>query len=189
MYDPGTAKRTPCTVLQFDRVQVVSHKTRPKNGYWAVQIGTGSKEPRNVTRPERGHFAVNEVPLKRNLVEFKVKNADGLPKIGTLINADWFLEGQFVDVRADCRGMGFAGGMKKWGFSGQPASHGTSLTHRAMGSAGASQGSGSRVLPGKKMAGRMGGQQVTVQNLKVLRVDAANGLVVVNGKFFNSCYM
>jgi len=78
--------------------------------------------------------------------------------------------------------MGFAGGMKRWGFSGQPASHGTSLTHRAMGSAGASQGSGSRVLPGKKMAGRMGGQQVTVQSLKVLSVDAENGLVVVNGK-------
>jgi len=182
MYDPDTAKRVPCTVLQFDRVQVISHKTRSKNGYWAVQIGSGSKELRNVTRPERGHFAANEVPLKRELAEFKVKNAEGLLKVGTQLNADWFVKGQFVDARADCRGMGFAGGMKRWGFSGQPASHGTSLTHRAMGSAGASQGSGSRVLPGKKMAGRMGGQQVTVQSLKVLSVDAENGLVVVNGK-------
>lgn len=182
MYDPDTAKRVPCTVLQFDRVQVVSHKTRSKNGYWAVQIGSGSKETRNVTRPERGHFAKNEVPLKREMAEFRVKNAEGLLRIGAQLNADWFVEGQFVDARANCRGMGFAGGMKRWGFSGQPASHGTSLTHRAMGSAGASQGSGSRVLPGKKMAGRMGGQQVTVQSLKVLSVDAENGLVVVNGK-------
>ena len=182
VYDPATAKRMPATVLQFDRVQVISHKTRPKHGYWAVQIGLGSKEARNVTRPLRGHFAANEIPLKRQLVEFGVKDANGLPEIGTSINADWFQEGQFVDARANCRGMGFAGGMKRWGFSGQPASHGTSLTHRAMGSAGASQGSGSRVLPGKKMAGRMGGQQVTVQNLKVLKVDAHNGLVVVNGQ-------
>ncbi|KAG9811628.1 hypothetical protein KCU68_g20556, partial [Aureobasidium melanogenum] len=85
------------------------------------------------------------------------------------------------DARANCRGMGFAGGMKRWGFHGQPASHGQSLTHRVMGSSGASQGSGSRVLPGKKMPGNMGGQQVTVQNLRVLKVDAANGIVVVNG--------
>lgn len=141
---------------------------------------------RNVTRPERGHFAAHEVPLKRHLVEFKVKDESGLLKIGSEIKADWFKEGQFVDARADCRGMGFAGGMKRHGFSGQPASHGTSLTHRAMGSAGGSQGSGSRVHPGKKMPGRMGGQQVTVQNLKVLQVDAANGLIVVNGKL-SSC--
>ena len=186
VFDPATAKRTPCTVLQLDRVQVISHKTRKLNGYWAVQVGCGSKEMRNVTRPERGHFAINSVPLKRELVEFKVKNADGLLKVGTQINADWFQEGQFVDARANCRGMGFAGGMKRHGWSGQPASHGTSLTHRAMGSAGASQGSGSRVHPGKKMAGRMGGQQVTVQSLKVLKVDAQNGLVVVNGGFFSS---
>lgn len=182
VYDPATSRRTPCTVLQLDRVQVVSHKTRQKNGYWAVQIGSGIKEPRNVTRPERGHFAANGVGLKRYLHEFRVKDAKGLPEVGTVITADWFQEGQFVDARATSRGMGFAGGMKRWGFSGQPASHGNSLTHRAMGSAGASQGSGSRVLPGKKMAGRMGGERVTVQNLKVLKVDAANGLVVVNGE-------
>ena len=88
-----------------------------------------------------------------------------------------------MDARANCRGMGFAGGMKRWGFGGQPASHGVSLTHRSMGSAGQSQGGGSRVLPGKKMAGRMGGQRVTVQNVKVLKVDEPNGLVILNGKF------
>lgn len=181
LYDPASAKRIPCTVLQLDRVQVVSHKTRDKHGYFAVQVGAGTKEPRNVTRPERGHFAANGVALKRHVHEFRVKDASGLLEVGSVISADWFKEGQFVDARANSRGMGFAGGMKRWGFSGQPASHGNSLTHRAMGSAGASQGSGSRVLPGKKMAGRMGGEQVTVQNLRVLKVDAETGIVVVNG--------
>jgi large subunit ribosomal protein L3 len=106
-----------------------------------------------------------------------------LPDVGSVIGADWFQEGQFIDAKANCRGMGFEGGMKRWGFRGQPASHGNSLAHRIMGSSGASQGSGSRVLPGKKMPGNMGGQQVTVQNLRVLKVDAANGIVVVNGEF------
>ncbi|KAF4548048.1 putative ribosomal protein L3 [Elsinoe fawcettii] len=181
IYDSSTSRRTPCTVLQLDRVQVVSHKTLPKHGYWAVQVGSGSKEDRNVTRPERGHFSTNGVPLKRHLVEFKVKSGKGLPKVGTVIDASWFQEGQFVDIRADCRGMGFEGGMKRHGWAGQPKSHGNSLNHRTMGSAGGSQGSGSRVIPGKKMAGNMGGQQVTVQNLKVLKVDKENGIVVVHG--------
>jgi large subunit ribosomal protein L3 len=160
---------------------VISHKRRDQHTYWAVQVGCGIKEARNVTRPERGHFAAQGVPLKRHVAEFRVKNEDGLPEVGSIITADLFQEGQFVDVRAKTRGMGFAGGMKRWGWGGQPASHGTSLTHRAMGSAGGSQGSGSRVHPGKKMAGRMGGEQNTVQNLKVMKVDAANGIVVVHG--------
>ncbi|KAK5145664.1 hypothetical protein LTR04_001238, partial [Oleoguttula sp. CCFEE 6159] len=181
IYDAATGKRTPCTVLQLDRVQVVSHKTRRQHGYFAVQIGAGWKHPDNVTRPLLGHFAEHGVSPKRHVVEFRVRDESGLPAVGAVIGAGWFKEGQFVDARANSRGMGFAGGMKRWGFSGQPASHGNSLTHRAMGSAGASQGSGSRVLPGKKMAGRMGGEQVTMQNLKVLKVDEANGLVVVNG--------
>lgn len=181
LYDPVTAKREPCTVLQLDRCQVVAHRRRDTHGYWAVQVGSGIKEARNVSRPERGQFAAQGVALKRHLAEFRVKNADGLPEVGSVISADLFQEGQFIDARAVTRGMGFAGGMKRWGFSGQPASHGNSLTHRAMGSAGASQGSGSRVLPGKRMAGRMGGEMHTVQNLKVMKVDAENGIVVVNG--------
>lgn len=181
IYDPTTAKRTPCTVLQLDRCQVVSHKRRDQHGYWAVQVGSGTKEARNVTRAERGHYAVNEVGLKRELAEFRVKNEDGLLGVGQVITADLFQPDQYVDVRAQTRGMGFAGGMKRWGFSGQPASHGISKTHRSMGSSGGSQGSGSRVLPGKKMAGRMGGEQHTVQNLKVLKVDKENGIVVVHG--------
>lgn len=182
VYDIETGRRTPCTVLQMDRVQVVAHKTRRRNGYYAVQVGSGWKHPNNVTRPQLGHFAGNGVSPKRHLVEFRVKDEGGLLGIGEMIGAGWFQEGQFVDARANCRGMGFAGGMKRHGFSGQPASHGNSLTHRAMGSAGQSQGGGSRVLPGKKMPGRMGGQQVTTQNVKVLKVDVEKGIVVLKGE-------
>lgn len=181
IYDSETGRRYPCTVVQMDRVQVVAHKTRKQNGYFAVQVGSGWKHPSNVTRPLLGHYAENQVSPKRHLVEFKVKDEQGLLGIGQMINPTWFLEGQYVDARANCRGMGFAGGMKRWGFKGQPASHGVSLTHRSMGSAGQSQGGGSRVLPGKKMAGRMGGQQVTTQNVKVMKVDDEKGIVVLNG--------
>jgi large subunit ribosomal protein L3 len=181
LYDPDTGVRTPCTVVQFDRVQVVSHKTREKHGYYAVQVGSGVKQPQNVGRPLLGHFARNGVNPKRFVAEFRVKNESGLLKIGESIGPEWFLEGQFVDARSDCKGKGWAGGMKKWGFKGQPASHGNSKTHRAMGSSGASQGGGSRVLPGKKMPGRMGGNQVTIQNVKVLKVDAEKGFLVLNG--------
>ncbi|KAL3422457.1 54S ribosomal protein L9, mitochondrial [Phlyctema vagabunda] len=181
MYDPESGKRTACTVLQLDRAQVVHHKTRERNGYFAVAVGSGWKHPSNVTRPLLGHFAGAGVSPKRHLTEFRVKNEAGLLPVGTTIQADWFLEGQFVDTRSDSKGQGFAGGMKRWGWSGQPASHGNSKTHRAMGSSGGSQGSGSRVHPGKKMPGRMGGHQVTIQNVKVLQVDAEKGLVVLNG--------
>lgn len=181
LYDPETGKRTPCTVLQLDRVQVVAHKTRDKNGYFAVQVGAGWKHQSNVTRPVLGHFAGAGVSPKRYLAEFRVRDAKGLPPVGQAIGPEWFVEGQFVDARANSRGMGFEGGMKRHGFSGQGASHGNSKAHRLMGSSGGSQGTGSRVLPGKKMPGNMGNQQVTVQNIKVLKVDAELGIVVLSG--------
>ncbi|KAL9004464.1 MAG: hypothetical protein Q9188_002717 [Gyalolechia gomerana] len=181
MYEPETGRRFPCTVVQMDRVQVVAHKTRQRNGYFAVQVGSGWKHPSNVTRPLLGHFAESQVSPKRHLVEFKVQDESGLLGIGETIGASWFQEGQYVDARANSRGMGFAGGMKRHGFHGQAASHGVSLTHRAMGSAGQSQGGGSRVHPGKKMPGRMGGHQVTTQNVKVVKVDDEKGLVVLQG--------
>ncbi|KAL7276553.1 hypothetical protein RUND412_000433 [Rhizina undulata] len=173
--------RLPCTVLQFDRVQVTAVKTKQKHGYYAVQVGAGWKSPKNVTRPMLGHFEECGVAPKRFLREFMVKGEEGLLQPGTVITADHFVEGQYVDIRANGKGKGFAGGMKRHGFSGQPASHGNSLTHRAMGSAGQSQGGGSRVLPGKRMAGRMGGNQVTTQNVKVLKVDPELGIVILNG--------
>lgn len=110
MYDPTTGKRTACTVLQFDRNTVIAHKTREKNGYWAVQIGAGQREARNVTKPMLGHFAQAQVSPKRWVAEFKVKGEDGLQvPVGEEVGASWFSEGQWVDVKGISRGMGFAG--------------------------------------------------------------------------------
>ncbi|EHL03722.1 putative 54S ribosomal protein L9, mitochondrial [Glarea lozoyensis 74030] len=144
-------------------------------------MGAGWKHDSNVTKPLLGHFTSQGVSPKRFVSEFRVKDESGLLKVGQLVGPEWFLEGQFVDTRSNCRGMGFEGGMKRHGFKGQGASHGNSKSHRLMGSSGPSQGGGSRVHPGKRMPGNMGGQQVTVQNLKVLKVDAEKGILVLNG--------
>ncbi|KAI8277148.1 54S ribosomal protein L9 [Colletotrichum sp. SAR11_240] len=174
-------KRVACTVLQLDQVQVVANKTREKNGYWAVQIGLGIKEPRNVDRPMLGYYEAKGIAPKRHLAEFKVRDEKGLLPVGSQLFPDWFQTGQYVDVRSNTRGMGFAGGMKRHGFAGQEASHGNSKNHRTIGTTGPSQGSGSRVMPGKKMPGRMGNERVTVQNLTVLKVDNELGVVLVKG--------
>ncbi|KAF4123742.1 large subunit ribosomal protein L3 [Geosmithia morbida] len=174
-------QRIPCTVLQLDQVQVVANKTRESNGYWAVQIGRGSKDARNVSSPQLGYYEAKGVAPKAELAEFMVRDSAGLLPVGAQLQPDWFKVGQYVDVRGNSRGMGFAGGMKRHGFSGQEASHGNSKNHRTIGSVGPSQGSGSRVLPGKKMPGRMGNESVTVQNLKVMAVDNDLGTVLVSG--------
>lgn len=109
LYDPETGVRTPCTVLQLDRCQVVAHKTRDRHGYWAVAIGAGWKHPSNVTRPLLGHFAAQGVSPKRWVREFRVRDEKGLLAVGEVVGAEWFKEGQFIDARADSRGMGFAG--------------------------------------------------------------------------------
>ncbi|KAI0484263.1 50S ribosomal protein L3 [Xylariaceae sp. FL0804] len=178
-----TAKgeRWACTLLQMDRCEVVASRTRDKNGYWAVQVGCGTKEPDNVTAPQLGYYEAKGVHPKRHLAEFKVRGEAGLLPVGLQLQPDWFKVGQFVDARSHSRGMGFAGVMKRHGFAGQEASHGNSKNHRTMGTAGPSQGGGSRVHPGKKMPGRMGGQRVTLQNLRVLKVDNELGLVVIKG--------
>ncbi|KAG8423250.1 hypothetical protein J3458_000159 [Metarhizium acridum] len=173
--------RIPCTVLQLDQVQVVANKTREKHGYWAVQIGAGSRQPRNVTSPMLGYYEAKGIAPKSELAEFMVRGREGLLPVGSQLLPDWFQIGQNVDVRAKSRGMGFAGGMKRHGFAGQEASHGNSKNHRTIGTTGPSQGSGSRVIPGKKMPGRMGNEWVTVQNLKVMRVDNELGVVLVSG--------
>ncbi|KAJ9133630.1 hypothetical protein NKR19_g8979 [Coniochaeta hoffmannii] len=173
--------RIPCTVLQLDEVQTVANKTRRKNGYWAVQVGLGTRNPVAVGAPMLGYFEAKGVSPKQHLAEFAVRGEEGLLPVGVQLMPDWFHVGQWVDVRSNSRGQGFAGGMKRHGFKGQEASHGNSLNHRTIGSAGPSQGSGSRVLPGKKMPGRMGNERVTVQNLPVLMVDNELGIVVVKG--------
>jgi large subunit ribosomal protein L3 len=173
--------RVPCTVLQLDQVQVVANKTREKHGYWAVQVGAGSRQARNVTSPMLGYYEAKGMAAKGELAEFTVRDADGLLPVGAQLLPDWFQVGQMVDARAKSRGMGFAGGMKRHGFAGQEASHGNSKNHRTIGTTGPSQGGGSRVLPGKKMPGRMGNEWVTVQNLSVMKVDNELGVVVVSG--------
>ncbi|KAI0900784.1 translation protein [Annulohypoxylon nitens] len=174
-------RRMPCTILQMDQVQVVAAKTREKNGYWAVQLGCGQKEPRNVAAPQLGYYEAKGVSPKRHLAEFKVRGEEGLLPVGVQLQPDWFKVGQYVDARSNSRGMGFAGGMKRHGFAGQEASHGNSKNHRTIGTSGPSQGGGSRVHPGKKMPGRMGNERVTIQNLEVLKVDNEMGIVVING--------
>ncbi|KAI0013259.1 translation protein [Xylariaceae sp. FL0662B] len=180
MFSAG-GRRIPCTILQMDQVQVVASKTRAKNGYWAVQLGCGQKSAGNETAPMLGYYEAKGVAPKRHLAEFKVRTEDGLLPVGVQLQPDWFKVGQYVDARSNSRGMGFAGGMKRHGFAGQEASHGNSKNHRTIGTVGPSQGGGSRVHPGKKMPGRMGNERVTIQNLRVLKVDNETGIVVING--------
>ncbi|KAI1293301.1 translation protein [Xylaria venustula] len=181
MFDTKKGTRTPCTILQVDQCQVVASKTRAKNGYWAVQVGCGYKTPDNTTAPQLGYYEAKGIAPKRHLTEFKVRGEEGLLPVGVQLTPDWFKVGQFVDARSNSRGMGFAGGMKRHGFAGQEASHGNSKNHRTIGTTGPSQGGGSRVHPGKKMPGRMGNERVTVQNLRVLKVDNKLGIVVIKG--------
>ncbi|PRT54061.1 54S ribosomal protein L9, mitochondrial [Wickerhamiella sorbophila] len=169
-----------CTVLEVDRCQVTDVKTADKHGYFAVQLGIGSRKVKNTTRPMLGHFARSEVAPKRHLVEFQVRDESGLLPLGSELKADHLIPGQFVDVKSRTKGKGFQGVMKRWGFGGMSASHGTSGVHRSAGSTGQNTDP-ARVFPGKKMAGRMGYDFRTVQNLQILEVDADNGLILVRG--------
>jgi large subunit ribosomal protein L3 len=170
----------PATVLEIDRVQVTDLRTKAKNGYFAVQLGYGNQSYKRVSRQMLGQFSRAKVAPKRVLKEFRVRSAEGLLPLGTEIKADHFVPGQYVDIQSLTKGKGFAGVMKRWGFSGQPASHGVTKTHRAPGSIGQNQDPG-RVLPGKKMAGHMGMENNTIQNARVLRVDADHGLIYIRG--------
>ena len=169
----------PVTVLRMDDCQVVATRTAEGNGYTAVQLGLGKPKTKNVTKPMRGHFAKARVEPKRKLAEFRVA-PDGLLDVGATISADHFVSGQFVDVVGTSIGKGFAGVMKRHNFSGQRASHGVSLAHRKAGSTGQCQDPG-KVFKGKKMAGHLGDARVTVQNLRVVEVDAGRGLILVRG--------
>lgn len=172
--------RHACTVLEVDRVQVVDVRTREKNGYYAVQLGYGARKFKNVTRPLLGHFARAQVSPKSHVCEFQIRDWRGLLPLGTELKADHFRVGQYVDLKSKSKGKGFQGVMKRWGFKGQRATHGTSLTHRHAGATGQHQDPG-RVLPGKKMAGHMGDKNNTIFNAKVMMVDVEKGIIVVKG--------
>lgn len=169
----------PVTVLKLDSCQVVAQRTIDKNGYCALQIGSGKAKVKNTTKAQRGHFAVAKVEPKHRLVEFRV-SPENLIEVGSELTADHFLADQYVDITGTSIGKGFAGGMKRHGFGGLRASHGVSISHRSHGSTGQCQDPG-KVFKGKKMAGHMGATQVTAQNLKIVKVDAERGLLMVKG--------
>eukprot|EP00622_Pseudochattonella_farcimen_P008013 FR744156.1.p1 GENE.FR744156.1~~FR744156.1.p1 ORF type:complete len:269 (+),score=23.19 FR744156.1:38-808(+) len=171
--------RHELTVIQLDDCQVVQVKEEASNGYTALQLGVSAAKEKNVTKPLRVHFAKANVPPKRKLGEFRV-SPDALLPVGTSIHAAHFVPGQRVDVCGISKGKGFQGVMKRHNFAGQRATHGVSKTHRALGSTGMCQNPG-RVWKGKKMAGRMGNDRVTVQNLWVYKINTDNNLIFVKG--------
>jgi large subunit ribosomal protein L3 len=169
----------PVTVLSLEGCQVVAQRTKDKDGYVALQLGAGSKKPKNTSKAMRGHFAKGEVEPKHKLVEFRVSE-DNLIDVGAEITADHFVAGQKIDVTATTVGKGFAGAMKRWNFGGLRATHGVSVSHRSHGSTGQRQDPG-RTFKGKKMAGHLGSETVTTLNVTVWRVDVERGLILVKG--------
>jgi large subunit ribosomal protein L3 len=169
----------PVTVLKVESCQVVEVRTEEKHGYNAVQLGVGTAKVKNVSKAERGRFAKAKVEPKKKLVEFRVAK-DALLEVGAELSVTHFLAGQFVDVTANSIGKGFAGAMKRWNFGGLRASHGVSVSHRSHGSTGNRQDPG-RTFPGKKMAGHLGDERVTTQNLKIVATDEDKGLIMVQG--------
>ncbi len=172
-------RHVPVTVLALEGVQVVSVREMDRDGYTAVQLGAGSAKAKNVAKPQRGAFGKAEVEPKAILAEFRV-DADGLLDVGAEISADHYVAGQLVDIQGRTQGKGFAGGMKRWGFGGMRATHGVSISHRALGSTGNRQDPG-KVFKNKKMAGHMGDKNRTQQNLEVVGTDVERGLIFVKG--------
>lgn len=189
-FDSANGTRVAATVLELNNVEVLMHRTVEDNGYFACQVGFGNKDPNKISRQMLGHFASKLVNPKQKVAEFRVKNEQGLLPLGTLIRPSFFQPGQFVDLRSVSKGKGFAGVMKRYNFKGLKASHGVSISHRKGGSYGQNQTPG-RILPGKKMPGHMGVQQVTIQNSQILSVDDENGVVIVKGSVAgpSGCYV
>lgn len=172
-------RHVPVTVMKLDKCQVISQRTEDRDGYTALQVGSGLAKAKNTSRGMRGHFAVAKVEPKRKLTEFRV-SSENLIDVGAEITADHFVPGQHVDVSGTSIGKGFAGAMKRHNFSGLRATHGVSISHRSHGSTGQCQDPG-KVFKGKKMAGHMGSARVTTQNLEVVRVDLDRGLILIKG--------
>ena len=172
-------RHVPVTVLALENVQVVARKEAGRDGYTALQLGAGTAKVKNVAKPQRGHFGKAEVEPKARVAEFVVAE-DALLDVGAEITADHFVAGQYVDIQGSTQGKGFQGGMKRWGFGGMRATHGVSVSHRALGSTGQRQDPG-RVFKNKKMAGHMGAKNRTQQNLEIVRTDLDRGLLFVKG--------
>jgi len=169
----------PVTVLHLDEVRVIARRSTEKDGYEAVQLGIGHAKPKNVTKANRGHFAKAGAEAPRKLVEFRI-GADAAIDPGARLTAAHFAKGQKVDVTGVSQGKGFAGAMKRWNFSGLEASHGVSISHRSHGSTGNRQDPG-KTFKNKKMAGHLGVERITTQNLEIAGYDLDKGLLLVKG--------
>ncbi|MCX8574275.1 MULTISPECIES: 50S ribosomal protein L3 [Gilliamella] len=168
----------PVTVVEVQSNRVTQVKTLENDGYQAIQVTTGSKKASRVNKPEAGHFAKAGVEAGRGLWEFRFE--EGEFTVGQSINVDIFTDVKKVDVTGTSKGKGFAGVTKRWNFRTQDATHGNSLAHRGHGSIGQNQTPG-KVFKGRKMAGHLGNERVTVQNLDIVRVDAERNLLLIKG--------
>lgn len=169
----------PVTVVEAEPNRITQVKTKDVDGYNAVQVAVGSRKASRVSKSVAGHHAKAEVESGSGLWELRNDAAESF-ELGATITCDVFAEGQIVDVTGTSKGKGFAGGVKRWNFAMQDATHGNSLSHRAPGSIGQCQTPG-RVFKGKKMAGHMGAERVTTQNLEVVKVDVERGLILIKG--------
>lgn len=172
-----TGESVAVTVLEVAPNRITQVKTAETDGYSALQVTFGEKKTSRISKPEGGHFAKADVEAGRGLLEFRT---DEVLAVGEALTVEQFEAGQKVDVTGTSKGKGFQGGVKRWNFSTQDATHGNSLSHRAPGSIGQCQTPG-RVWKGKKMAGHMGAEQVTTQGLEVVRIDAENNLLLIKG--------
>ncbi|MBV7300924.1 50S ribosomal protein L3 [Enterovibrio sp. ZSDZ35] len=169
----------PVTVVEVETNRVTQVRTPEVDGYSAIQVTSGVKKASRVTKPEAGHFAKAGVEAGRGLWEFRLESGEEF-EVGAELNVDLFAEIKKVDVTGTSKGKGFQGAVKRWNFRTQDMTHGNSLSHRAPGSIGQCQTPG-RVFKGKKMAGHMGAEQVTTQNLEIVRVDAERKLLLIKG--------
>jgi large subunit ribosomal protein L3 len=169
----------PVTVIEVTPNRVSQVKTTDTDGYNAVQVTAGEKKASRVSKAAAGHFAKANVAAGDSLLEFRTEEVAEL-NVGDELTVTRFEAGQIVDVTGTSKGKGFQGGIKRWNFSMQDATHGNSLSHRSNGSIGQCQTPG-RVWKGKKMSGHMGAERVTTQNLEVVRVDAESNLILVKG--------
>ena len=172
-------RQLPVTVLKIEDCQVVGLRTVEKNGYNAVVVGAEKAKIKRASKQMRGHYAVNKIEPKKKVVEFRVAE-ENLAEMGAEFGANHFLEGQKVDVCATSKGKGFQGGIKRHNFGGMRATHGVSVSHRALGSTGQCQDPG-KVFKGKKMAGQMGNKRITTQNLEIAGLDLEDNLLLVKG--------
>ncbi|MGC9423462.1 MULTISPECIES: 50S ribosomal protein L3 [Vibrio] len=169
----------PVTVVEVEANRISQVKTLETDGYAAIQVTAGTKKASRVTKPEAGHFAKAGVEAGRGLWEFRLENGEEF-EVGAELTVELFNEVKKVDVTGTSKGKGFQGAVKRWNFRTQDMTHGNSLSHRAPGSIGQCQTPG-RVFKGKKMAGHMGAERVTTQNLEIVRVDAERNLLLIKG--------